>query len=782
MRKGIAMKKCARQTTAILLGSWALSLALACSALAQGGAPAAARKGGISKATEEKGKVNLDFTDADISDVVKSISEITGKNFILDERVRGKITIISPSPVSVEEAYQAFISALEVKNFTVVRIGKINKVVPKRDAKQMPISTVSDDYRTPYGDAFITRLIPIKYIRAEEIVQSLKSLASPDGLLSAYGPTNTLIVTDSASNIRRLMTIIRRLDKKVFQEQIEVVPLKYANAIDMANKLTQIFPVQKGGAGGAPTTFTTRRRSGSSSDVEGKQIISNIIPDERTNSLIVMANTQGLLQVKQFIAKLDTVLDQPTGKIHVHYLENASAEELSATLSGVAAAGHKGGKGGSPAAPAISNAPPAAGELFGGDIKVTADIPTNALVIISSNQDYEALKPVIYKLDIPRRQVFVEAMILEVTMNPKLNVGFSSVAGGNAGGIGGNTTIFGGLNPMGAIFPDAAGNGGIFGFRGKTIPINIGGKTVDVPIYGAVFNALQTNDVLNVVSTPNIMTMDNKEAEIVVGDRVPFPTSASQPTLTAGAPILQQIQREDVATILRITPQVNESNYVTMDIYQEVSEVTANNPTLGATTSQRKAKTTVVASDGQTIVIGGLIKDKETKGVSKVPLLGDIPLLGWFFRSTINEKKKINLIIYITPHIIHSALDAEKVSRDQNRRMRESIQRAHLKEPEAYKTHPNLQDERFRAPPEHRDRNYEEVVPAPAKPKAEGEQEEGERRSSAESAYGQDSEGTYLSIDRPALPEAGKPAPPKKVKKAPAPGSPFDDVQPPTSE
>ncbi len=627
-----------------------------------------------------KDMVNLDFQDADIKDVIKSISEITGKNFILDDRIRGRVTIISPTPVTVDEAYQAFISALELKNYTVIKTtGRTYKVVPSRVAKSSPITTISDR-ETPYGDTFITRLIPIRYISASEISKSLKTLVSPNGTISEYGPTNTLIVTDSASNIRRLMKIIGKLDKEGSVEGVEVIPLKNASAQEVAQKLLSIFPQKREGS--LLTKALAKRRGIQEPAVA--QSISKIIPDDRTNSLIVVANRQGLERLLDIVKRLDIEVKalEGRGKIHVHYLEHADAEELAATLSSLSSGSRTPTRRPTPVTrrtntkgntSASSPVGATTIEIFEGEIKIAPDVATNSLVITASAPDYDALKGVISKLDIPRPQVFVEALIMEVSMTKLSKIGTAGSGGGQAGSANNPTTLFGatqlgGLSSL--ILNPAAATGLAVGFRSREISVPTGnGTSISVPIYGALFRAWQENDVFNIISTPNILTTDNKEAEIVIGKVVPVITAQQQST-TGTSNLINSISREKVATTLKVTPQINESDFVTLDIYQEISEVIGQSDTLGPTTSTRSAKTTVVVQDGQTVVIGGLIKDKYSKTVTKVPILGDIPLLGLLFRNTSKNIDKINLMIFITPHIIHKPMDLQRVTVEKNKQRR----------------------------------------------------------------------------------------------------------------
>ena len=372
--------------------------------------------------------VRLDFPQAEIADVAKAISELTKKNFILDERVRGKVTIISPTPVTEAEAYQAFISALEVKGFTVIRTGKIHKIIQLRNMKSEPVPT--DVKYTPGGsDIFVTRLVPIEFIKAAELSKSLRGLISKNGDLISYDPTNTLIITDTVGNLRRVMKIINRLDQKGFEESLDVIALKYASATEMADKLRTIFNVKdkKGKVAGKKVA---------AAEEGGHEFISKIIPDERTNTLIVLANQQGLKRVRDVVRKIDQALQDEinTGRIHVHYLQYADATEMAGTLSSLTGGSRGAGRSTRPRANQRkrgnstftrasgsnqpTSAPAAPGgsggsaiNIFGGEVFITADPPTNALVITAAPADYEALLPVINRLDIRRPQAFIEAMV-----------------------------------------------------------------------------------------------------------------------------------------------------------------------------------------------------------------------------------------------------------------------------------------------------------------------------------------------------------------------------------
>lgn len=625
---------------------------------------------------DDAGLVNLDFVDVEIADIAKSISELTKRNFLLDEKIRGKITIISPKPVTVKEAYKAFVSALAVKGFTIIPMGKILKIVALQNMKGLPLQT---NVSRPAGgdDIYVTRLVPIRFTKAADIVKAIRGLLSRHGDMIAYGPTNTLILTDNVGNLRRLLRIVRRLDQPGFQEAVEIVKLKYAPAADTADKIVKIFGLAS--SGGA-------KKPGSKGDVGGSLLISKIIPDDRTNSLIVVANKEGISRVREVVQQIDQSIAEEIGRgrIHVMYLQYADAVELAATLSGVSSPSRQRSSSSSSSNSTIfpqanSNRqrqqPAQRGggsgvSLLGENVRITAEPQTNALIITASPADFETLLPVIQRLDIRRPQAFVEAMILEVDVDKAFEVGTSMNIATQAG-ANNDTSIFGAttFGSTSSIFLPTDGTsltGLAAGIQGKTFDIPLaGGQNLSIPVFGGFFKAMQSNGTINVLSTPNILTRDNMEAEIVVGQVVPFITAQGRDV--NNQPI-NQIQRENVAITLRVTPQINASDELTLDIFQEIQDLVpgADVATFGPTTSKRSARTTVLVKDGQTITVGGLIDDRVLNSESKVPILGDIPLLGWLFKSRTTSKRKTSLVIFITPHIIRVPEDLQEVSARKN--------------------------------------------------------------------------------------------------------------------
>ncbi len=592
---------------------------------------------------------SFDFRDAKLTDVIETVSKLMRLNFAFDaSKIANKVTIIGPKGMPVDAAYQAFLSALDLAGYTTVHEGNIIKIIQKRDAVHEPIPTFMS--KSPFADPYMTRILNIQYIDVNEISKIVKGLISNEGSVTAYAPTQMLIITDSKANIAKVMRIIENLDVKGYQEKFALIPVKHGSAKEIVEKLEDIFHIKEGKKG-APKDPNV------AGDLESSAI-SKLIPYERNNSIIILATKAGIDKVKEVITKLDIPLGVgDTGSnFHVHTLENADAPELAKTLGTLTTgAGRAGGR---PEGGMVS---------FEGEIKIVADAPTNSLVIIASPTDYKTLSQIINQLDSRRKQVFVESIIMEVALG----------SGYNVGGFAGNAAIgdqltdfgttfgatFGGFN-AGLTDPLAAQGLAVGFFSKDTKTLDVpGGQDITVPVVGAILRAAGSSSNVNVLSTPHILTTDNEEASIQVGGTIPIVTSTARDTNMN--PIVN-VSRENIGVVLRITPQVSSRDEVTLKIDEEVQEVlpgqdSSTVQTLGPSTSKRSAKTTVVVKDKQSVVIGGLIGDRETKTVSKVPILGDIPLLGFFFRNTVKSKQKTNLILIATPYIIETPEDMSKV-------------------------------------------------------------------------------------------------------------------------
>ncbi|MEW6720184.1 MAG: type II secretion system secretin GspD [Thermodesulfobacteriota bacterium] len=658
---------------------------------APSGAPApGAKPPGKPKSGRAPVYISLDFTDVELPVLIKFMSEQTRKNFIFDERVQGKVTIISPRKMTEEEAYNVFLSVLQVKGFTTVDFGNTIKIVPAREARQ---DTIATDGKGKPGAEFITRLIPLQHVETTEVVQLLTPLLSKDGMISPIASSNTVMLIDTRSNIDRLMGILRLVDVES-QGEMKLFQLNYASAQDLAKTLELLF--QTSAAPGAPATPAAARGAARRlSPAQGAVV--KFIPEARTNHLIVLAPPDVLNDVADLIARLDVAGPAAGGKINVYYLENADAEEVAKVLSSLS--GSQPGQVATQVRPPATAAQPAARALIAaeleGGVKVTADKATNSLVIVASPNDYETLVQVIRKLDIRRRQVFVEAAIMEITLDKGLDVGVefrgafqTSKKDDGAVLTGTNFDFAGNINSLlGSL---ATGNPLVFSGTGL-LAGGIGGNVklpdgTEVPAVAAILRAAQTNDNVKILSSPHLLTQNNKEAEIIVGSNVPFITSQSRDS-TNLANVINTVERKDVGVTLRITPHIHESEFVSLDIYQESSALQATSlldtSSVGPTTTKRSAKTTVLVKSGDTVVIGGIVQETDIKNESKVPLLGDIPLLGYLFRFKSTSKNRTNLVILLTPHIITEPGMLNKALEDRQRRLlgafdpkSEEIQRA----------------------------------------------------------------------------------------------------------
>lgn len=604
---------------------------------------------------------SFDYNNADISDVIKAISELTGKNFIIDPGVRGKITIIAPTKITVAEAYKAFLSALAINGYTVVPSNGFFKIKTSRNAQRDNIETYSGNY-FPDSDQMITRIIHLKHISADQVSRELRILNSKDGEVTPFNSTNSIILSDYGSNVERVMKIINQLDVPGFEEKLHVLRIKNAKSKDIAeliNKIVNKDSSSKGG-GGSFTAGVPRFGGSSGRATQGQSgsAYFMVIPDDRTNSLIIVGNAPGIERVKKLVAQLDfDIKPDENGGVYVYYVKNGEAEKIAQTLSGIAKESKPGGGGGSAFVPPAQQAQ----SIFGGDVKITADKDTNSLVVTASKQDYEIVLNLLSKIDVQRDQVYVEAIIMEMLLNDSTNWGigyfqFDKKSGGvGRAGFNGNMNVQDFLNPI-------SGAGAILGFgTGAELDLKLpNNQTQKVTSLVGLVNFLKTNARTNVLSTPQIMALDNEESTIEVGDEI-----ATSRTTVQGANGSTQTSAnfKDATIMLKIKPFISPtSDTIRMKIEQKIQQPTAQGvipDTLSL--SKRSINTNIVVPDGDTAVLGGLVKDSEKETVTKVPLLGDIPILGWLFKSRKMEKEKTNLFVFLTPKIVRSLGDTHKL-------------------------------------------------------------------------------------------------------------------------
>ena len=638
--------------------------------------------------------ISLDFSDVELPVVIDTISRMTGFNFIYDDRVRGRVTIVSPTEVTIDQAFAVFESVLKVKGFSLVLgPGNTYKIIPIRDVKESSIDTIKDGRPSRNRDRFVTRLVPLRYIDASAITQTIKPLISKDASLVAYAATNTIIVTDSESNIRRLLSILDAIDVESYRQELAVIKIEFADASTLGEQLSEIYGAEVGATAGGATAAQRRTRARrrtanatpaiSEAGSSGVGSAVRILTDERTNSLLVLSSRQQLADIRALVRKLDIPVTGG-GRIHVYYLRHADAEELSETINSLlsGAGGSSGGAGRAGAAggaASVQNLRSAVTPLAEG-VTVTADPATNSLVIQASKEAYETLRIVIEKLDVSRPQVLVEALIVEVDVTDDLDLGFDvafRLVNGDTDLLfsTGAFAIPGGPASVGLLGSAVrAAAGGESPFSQNVATAGNGGNL------GIGINASKTDSDLNIVSAPHILTSDNEEAEIRIGNNIPIVTGRTDAAVGNTDGDLAQsvsVDRQDIGITLRVTPQISEGDTVRLQIFQELTEVTESQAgdvdDVGVTLTSRKVENTVVVNDGETVVIGGLISESFTDSVSGVPYLKDIPYLGWLFKTKSETLRKINLLIFLTPHIVRSAEDLEQLTIRKRLELEDSI-------------------------------------------------------------------------------------------------------------
>lgn len=628
---------------------------------------------------------SFDYPNAEIEDVIKAISQLTGKNFILEPGVKGKITIIAPTQITVAEAYNAFLSALASLGYTIVPSGQFLKIKNARDAQKDSIETYSGAY-FPNTDQIITKIIKLKYISAEEVDKQLRFLPSKYGDMRAYAPTNSLIVTDFGSNIERIVDILDELDVQSFKERLEVIPIKHAKAKDIANLIDQIINKDSRSSrsfGGSRFSRSNQAQGATSSS--GSVNYSLVIPDDRTNSIIVVGNDAGIDEIKKLTKKLDFRLNPAdTGGVYVYYVKHGDSKKIADTLNGVAQEAKKSQEdtartGQAPRQtqfrppsfedadfnPFDAQGSGSVGAIFGGEVKINSDEDTNSLIITASKQDYQVIQRLLAQIDIAREQVFVKVVILDMdaSIDNVYGINFYQFDE-NSNGIG--RIGFVGDGNVASLLNPANDKGAILGFGSGNL-IKLGESAgaaagMEVTSLSVFIKFLQSSVGANVLSEPQIMALDNQEAEIEVGANVPVGTTNT----SAGTGVVSQgIERMDATIHLKIKPYISpDSDLVKMDIEQKINQISptrveAKNLAESAIAiTKRTLKTSIVVNDGDTAVLGGLMQDAENETVSKIPVLGDIPILGWLFKYRKISKQKKNLMLFITPNIMRDSRDS----------------------------------------------------------------------------------------------------------------------------
>lgn len=666
---------------------------------------------GLYSCGKARGKVSVSFKpDIELKDLISWAMGFTCKNFVFSSSVGGrsaKVTIMAPKKMSPRQAWQVFLVAMQTMNLTVVPQGNVLRIIESAQAKSEPLPIYKNG--APGATSQLVRIIiRPEHIPPEDLATALSAMKSKEGAISSVPKAGILIVTDYGSIIGKMRSLVTEIDQPVVGERLYMIRVKNADATELATKLQEILGTkQNAGSGNSRSSSPSRSKSkrnnkkrktlkkatSASSEAEvAAALPSKIIADERTNSLIILASEAAYLRVRSLVKRLDVAIGgESQGRIHVYYLKNADAEEMAQTLTAVISGISQPSSGStrrtprprsdisrSPSSSSSSSAP-----AFEGQVRITQDKPTNSLVVIASAKDFLSLRDVIEKLDTPRMQVFIEAVILEVKADNSRDFG-SSFHGGL--GTDEGAVVIGGLqhNSLQSLVPSTLiGSsgllGGVLGPLLNELDAIIPGASI--PSFGVLFQALATSNNVNVLSSPHILTTNNEEAEISVGENIPYQSSFSNFGVGGGGggaggfgfPV-QSVQRQDVALTLKITPHINASDMVRLEIDQEISDIASPDfGGLGPSWAKRTIKTTVVVRDQQSIVIGGLMSDRVTFTESKIPLLGDVPLFGYLFKYTKKQKAKTNLLVLLTPYVIKDQMDIEQIVQRKVRERREFI-------------------------------------------------------------------------------------------------------------
>ncbi|NKB76376.1 MAG: type II secretion system protein GspD [Gammaproteobacteria bacterium] len=602
-----------------------------------------------SRAQNNSDAVTLNFEKADIEAFIATISQITGKSFIVDPRVKGRITVISGEPLESSVIYDIFLSVLEVHNFSAVESGDVVKIIPLSKIKGVPTRTSFDDPGNNV-DEQITQIYQLTHISANELAPLLRPLLPPTSHFAVHVRTNTLIITDTVGNIRRVLNIVENIDKPNRHSDINIVFLKHARASGLAQVLSQLA-----------AAIQLQTDPAVASNNQAKSVVVQAEPE--TNSLIIQAPPAEFAKLKLVIDQLD-IDRNPPSNVHVLYLKHAKAKELTGILNTV-----------------IQNRSSGSDSANSGAVvSIQADEQNNALIIRAGEEDFHDLKTVVDKLDIRRAQVYVEMIIAEVTQGKESDVGVQWNLN-SAPNLNGQTSIGGDQITGSTSFTNQTG-GIALGFINRFV-FDLAGNLV--PDLGFVLRALRSNASANILSTPNLLTLDNETAEITVGQEVPFITgqfvssasttstdTSNTGTTTGVVNPFQTIERKDVGLSLKITPQINDGDVIQLNIEQTVSNV-SRTTLQGASdlvTDNRSIQTNVLVDDGQIIVLGGLIRDSVIDTYEYVPGLGKIPLLGALFRRKSKANAKTNLMVFLRPKVIRSQADMLNLTKGKYRMIR----------------------------------------------------------------------------------------------------------------
>lgn len=603
---------------------------------------------------------SFDFPDTDIMEITRHMQKLTGINLILDKDVKGKVSIIAPTPITVGDAWKAYLAALNMAGYSLVKSGAFYKVINAREIRYTPTKIYTGNY-TPDTENYVMRVISLKHVSAAEIARNFRPFMSRYGRIIDIKQTNTIIIADTGSNINRLAKMVKFLDVAGHEEALQIVKVKNSSAQEIAKLLDNILKGgSSGGAGGsaARAGVATPRFNAGGGSSETTTSISRIIAEPRTNSIIAMANAEGAKQLKDLIAKLDVKLvSSSSNRVHVYYLNYGDSEELSKTLQSIVTGATQSSSGAASATRFTGGASTApTNPIFSAEVKITSDKNNNALVVTASPTDWLTLKDVVSRLDIPRDQVYVEGLILEANISKIKSFGVEYAGAYGTGNIqragltnSGTSDI---LNLLTTGVPTALG--GFFAGVGigPTREISNGTSSVTVNAVNAFIKAIASHTSTNVLATPQILALDNTEATFEVGDTVPIQNS----TVSSGGVQSFSTTQQEAKLSLKITPQINKvTRFVKLKINQKIDDFQDTgvaSTSGGRPTTTRSAITEVMVRDRDTVAMGGLLRDRETITNNKIPLLGDIPVLGWLFKNKSRNLTKVNLLFFMTPKII----------------------------------------------------------------------------------------------------------------------------------
>lgn len=613
--------------------------------------------------------------EAELQQLVDWMMSISCQKFVINSKIRsGKVTILSPVKVTLAEAYAAFYAAIETMGLTVEPAGSYFKIVEAADAKTVPM--YDSGKRAPNNDRFVTQLVRVQNANVSDVSTVLGRLKSKNGSIETVG--NLMVITDRGSVVRRMLKITNELDQFGSGEKIFFYQLQYADAASVADLVREIFGESSGSASASKSKSKSKKDATSAA-------LSRVIVDERTGTLIIVASDSDYATILRLIQQLDVRLPGGGGRIHVKKLKHSDPKEIAGVLQNLASGGSAGGGTGNAknAKNKTASQGGASAELFSGEVKVTADEASRSLVVIASAADWANLEGVIDQLDAERKQVYVEMLLLETTVDRDISGGASAHFGAPITTPNGDGVALVGSAPspqLSSLVLDPSGFQGLIG--GVLGPQIVGsgqllGLGNDIPAFGAVVQALQNIQDANIVAEPHVYTADNQEAELEVGNRVPTQGGTTVSGGAAGAIAQQQIVREDVTLKIKLTPHVNDEKTVSIDIeLEDRGLVGAPDPVLGVTTSERKFKlTNIMARDDQPLVLGGLIREEEGETTNQIPGLGSIPILGWLFKRKIKTKVKRNLLIVLIPHVVDSPDDVRRIHERRTRERLEFIER-----------------------------------------------------------------------------------------------------------